>query len=143
MKTNKHLSLLLVREKESVRAQDFVTSFNYSPGTARSYLAHLGRQELLERTNVGHSLTAKGYARLQFFDTVGCGNPDCPRCQRKTGHLTCPTCGCRIAKEEVRLRPIWETVFFRREAGVYCSVCHGRVLTEEQAQMLHAKEDMR
>jgi hypothetical protein len=143
MKTNKHQSLLLVRERGNVRARDFVTCFNYSPGTARSYLAHLGRQGLLERMNAGHSLTEKGYARLQFFEVVGCRNPDCPQCQRKTGYLTCPTCGCQISKEKVWLRPVWETAFFRREAGVYCPVCHGQVLSEEQAQILQTQEDMR
>ena len=143
MKTNKHQSLLLIREKGSVRAQDFVTGFNYSPGTARSYLAHLGRQELLERTSAGHSLTEKGHARLHFFEVMGCGNPDCPRCQGKAGHVTCPTCRCRILKENVRLRPAWETVFFKREAGVYCPFCQGRVLTEQQAQVLQIREDMR
>jgi hypothetical protein len=143
MKTNKHQSLLLVREKGSVRAHHFVTSFNYSPGTARSYLAHLGRQDLLERTNAGHSLTEKGQTRLHFFEVMGCGNPDCPRCERKSGYLTCPTCGCRISKEKVWLRPTWETAFFKREAGVYCPFCQGQVLTEQQAKMIQIKEDMR
>ena len=143
MKTNKHQSLLLVRKKGSVRAQDFVTSFTYSPGTARSYLAYLGRQELLERTVAGYSLTEKGQARLHFFEVMGCGNPDCPRCQGKAGHVTCPTCRYQISKEKVRLRPAWETAFFKREAGVYCPFCQGQVFNEQQARVLEMKEDLR
>jgi DeoR/GlpR family transcriptional regulator of sugar metabolism len=87
MKTNKHQTLLLVKSKGGVQARDVVQAFNYTPGTARSYLAHLGRQDLLQRTEVGHTLTTKGENRLQFFEVAGCANPDCPRCQGKAGHL--------------------------------------------------------
>ena len=142
MKTNKHQTLLLVREKGSVRAQNLVTSFDYSPGTARSYLAYLGRQDLLQRTIAGHSLTEKGQARLHFFEVMGCGNPDCPRCQGKAGHVTCPTCRYRISKENVCLRPAWETAFFTREAGVYCPFCQGQVFNEQQATVLQIKGDI-
>lgn len=45
--------------------------FEYSAGTARSYLAHLVRQELLQRTESGHALTSKGEDRLQLFEVSG------------------------------------------------------------------------
>jgi predicted transcriptional regulator len=140
LKTTKHHTLLLVEEKGSVRARDLVTGFNYSPATARSYLAYLTRQALLHRTSAGHSLTEKGRARLQFFEVVGCMNPDCPRCEGKAGHFTCRTCGSRLLKEKARLRPAWETLWFRKEAGVFCRWCQGQILNESQARLLGVAE---
>ena len=67
MKTNKHQTLLLVKTKQAVRAKDLVQAFGYSAPTARSYLSHLKRQDLLERIMSGHVLTEKGRIRLQFF----------------------------------------------------------------------------
>jgi DeoR/GlpR family transcriptional regulator of sugar metabolism len=89
MKTNKHQTLLLVKEKGGVQARDVVHAFKYTPGTARSYLAHLGRQDLLQRTEAGHTLTTKGEDRLQFFEVAGCADLDCLRCQGKAGSFTC------------------------------------------------------
>ena len=90
MKTNKHQTLLLVKTKQAVRAKDLVQAFGYSAPTARSYLSHLKRQELLQRTSAGHALTEKGQTRLQFFDVSGCADAACPLCQRKTrfAHLS-------------------------------------------------------
>ena len=135
MKTNKHQTLLLVKGKGGVQARDVVQAFKYTPGTARSYLAHLGRQDLLQRTEAGHTLTMKGENRLQFFEVAGCADTACPRCQGKAGFYTCPTCGARLSKKQARLKPIWDTVFFKREAGVYCQVCQGQMFTEEQARL--------
>ena len=61
-----------MKAKQSGRAKDLVPAFGYSAPTARSYLSHLKRQELLERISAGHALTDKGRTRLQFFDVSGC-----------------------------------------------------------------------
>jgi hypothetical protein len=135
MKTNKHQTLLLVKQKGGVQARDVVHAFKYTPGTARSYLAHLGRQDLLQRTEAGHTLTTKGENRLQFFEVAGCADPVCPRCQGKAGFYTCPLCGEQLSKKYARLKPTWDTVFFKREAGVYCQICQGRMFTEAQARL--------
>ena len=74
MKTNKHQTLLLVKTRQAIRAKDLVQAFGYSAPTARSYLSHLKRQELLERISVGHVLTEKSRTRLQFFDVSGCAD---------------------------------------------------------------------
>lgn len=141
MKTNKHQTLLLVKAKGAAQARDVVQAFKYTPGTARSYLAHLGRQDLLQRTIEGHILTTKGKNRLQFFEVAGCANPDCPRCQGKAGSFTCPTCGCMVQKDNARLKASWETVFFKREAGVFCQVCQAQMFTEEQARLAGIREE--
>ena len=105
MKTNKHQTPLLVKAKQAVRAKDLVQAFGYSAPTARSYLSHLKRQELLERIISGHALTDKGRTRLQFFDVRGCTDPACPLCQRKTGSLTCPRCAYRMPNAHARILP--------------------------------------
>src|SRR5262249_9387294 len=117
MKTNKHQTLKLVKQRGSVHAKDLVNVFNYTAGTARSYLAHLGRQELLQRTEEGHALTSKGEDRLQFFEVSGCPDISCPHCHGKAGYYCCPTCGWKTPKERARLKPTWETAFFKRQAG--------------------------
>ncbi len=53
MKTNKHMTLSLVRDKESVRARDIVDQFDYAPYTARSYLSYLAKHGMIERTGTG------------------------------------------------------------------------------------------
>jgi DeoR/GlpR family transcriptional regulator of sugar metabolism len=74
MKTNKHQTLLLVSQRKAVRARDVVLAARYSADTARSYLSHLRRLGLLERTGSGYVLTEKGSDRLRFFEVSGCGN---------------------------------------------------------------------
>lgn len=135
MKTNKHITLLLVKEKGTIRAKDVTERFKYTPGTARSYLSHLGRQELVERFPDGYSLTQKGQERLRFFEVSGCGNPDCSFCESKSGFLTCPTCGWQQSRDKVRLRPVWDTPFFRREPGMYCSFCQQQILSEGEVNL--------
>jgi predicted methyltransferase len=105
MKTNKHQTLLLVQVKQAVRAKDLVQAFGYSAPTARSYLSHLKRQDLLERIVAGHALTEKGRTRLQFFDVGGCTDPVCPLCQPKTGCITCPLCTYQMPHTEARILP--------------------------------------
>lgn len=141
MKTNKHQTLLLVKGKGAAQARDVVRAFNYTPGTARSYLAHLGRQDLLQRTEAGHILTTKGENRLQFFEVAGCANPDCPRCQGKAGSFTCPTCGWKLQKDHARLKTSWKTAFFKREAGVFCQICKAQMFTEDQARLAGIREE--
>lgn len=136
MKTNKHKTLLLVKRKGTVRAKDVVEQFDYSSGTARSYLSHLGRQDLVVRSVEGYSLTSKGHDRLRYFEVSGCGNPDCSHCERKSGFITCPTCGWQQARDKVCLRPLWNTPFFRRQAGVYCTLCQNQILAAVDAQMI-------
>jgi hypothetical protein len=65
MKTNKHQTLLLVKARRST-GEGSGACFGYSAPTARSYLSHLKRQDLLERLSAGHVLTEKGRNRLNF-----------------------------------------------------------------------------
>ena len=61
MKTNKHQMLLFIDRNEKIRARDVVNQFDYSPGTARSYLSYLTRQGLLESYSLwGISFRKKG-----------------------------------------------------------------------------------
>ncbi len=138
MKTNKHQTLLLARNKEGVTSRDIVAEFDYSPGTARSYLSHLARQGVIEKSGMKYILSEKGDLRLRFFDTVGCGLSDCPLCQnKKAGHFTCPRCDYQLPKEEARILPEWDFFLGVRRAGVYCPDCEKLLFTEEQAQRLN------
>jgi len=136
MKTNKHQTLLLVKAKQAVRAKDLVFSFGYSAPTARSYLSHLKRQELLERISAGHALTEKGRTRLQFFEVNGCANADCLLCQRKTGYITCPRCTYQMPNTHARILPKQDFLVVVRHAGVYCPRCWKPLLSEAQAQLM-------
>lgn len=136
MKTNKHQTLLLVKTKQAVRARDLVHEFGYSAPTARSYLSHLKRQELLERLERGHALTDKGRTRLQFFDVSGCADAACPLCQCKTGALTCPRCEYQLSKQQARILPEQDFLVVVRHAGVYCPRCWKLILSEAQAQLM-------
>lgn len=64
MKTNKHQTLLLVKQLEAVRGRDLERHFGYSAGTARSYLSHLASQGLLGRAGSGYGLAQKGMERV-------------------------------------------------------------------------------
>jgi hypothetical protein len=136
MKTNKHQTLLLVKTKQAVRAKDLVHAFGYSAPTARSYLSHLKRQDLLDRIMSGHVLTEKGRTRLQFFDVGGCADPACPLCQRKTGLMTCPRCAYQMPHTEARILPTQDFFVMVRHAGVYCPRCWKSLLNETQAQLM-------
>ena len=136
MKTNKHHTLRLVQKQGMVRARDLVQQFAYSSATARSYLSYLSRQDLLARARAGHTLTAKGTARLQYFDVVGCPHPDCLLCKSKTGLLTCPRCGAEVAKQDARILPERNFLVVVRHAGVYCPWCLKLIFSESQALLL-------
>ncbi|MFI5224766.1 MAG: DeoR family transcriptional regulator [Nitrospirales bacterium] len=136
MKTNKHQTLLLVKDKQAVRAKHLVQAFGYSAPTARSYLSHLKRQELLQRSSAGHALTEKGRTRLQFFDVSGCMVVACPLCQRKTGSLTCPRCEYQLPNTHARILPKQDFLVVVRHAGVYCPRCWKPLLSEPQAQLM-------
>jgi len=136
VKTNKHQTLLLVKTKLAVRAKDLVEAFGYSAPTARSYLSHLKRQELLERKSAGHALTEKGRTRLQFFDVSGCTDVACPLCQRKTGSLTCPRCAYQMPNAQARILPKQDFLVVVRHAGVYCPRCWKPLFSEAQAQLM-------
>ena len=136
MKTNKHQTLLLVKARQAVRAKDLVRAFGYSAPTARSYLSHLKRQELLPRSSAGQVLTEKGQTRLQFFDLSGCADAACPSCQRKSGFLTCPRCVYQIPNRQARILPALDFVVVVRHAGVYCPRCWKPLLSETQAQLM-------
>jgi hypothetical protein len=136
MKTNKHQTLLLVKAKQAVRAKDLVQAFGYSAPTARSYLSHLKRQDLLQRIISGHVLTEKGRTRLQFFDLSGCTDPACPLCQRKTGSLTCPRCAYQMPHTHARILPKQDFLVVVRHAGVYCPRCWKSLLSETQAELM-------
>jgi hypothetical protein len=141
MKTNKHQTLQLVKTKEGVQARDLVEQFGYSPGTARSYLSYLGRQDLVQRLGTGYVLTEKGQSRMKFFDVTGCADPSCPLCQGKTGYFTCPRCKYRLPHKEARILPERDFVFALRHAGVYCPWCLKLILSELQAQLLSIPQE--
>ncbi|MEJ2323438.1 MAG: DeoR family transcriptional regulator [Nitrospirota bacterium] len=144
MKTNKHLTLLLMNKNEGVRSQDIVKQFDYSPGTARSYLSYLGRQGLLERTPRGYILTIKGKDRLQFFEVTGCGNPDCPLCEsKKAKYFTCPMCEYQLSKSKARISPEWDFLLGVRHAGVYCPLCQKLLFTEAHAQLIGIPKEVK
>ena len=84
----------------------------------------------------GHVLTAKGEHRLDYFEVAGCADPDCPRCQGKAGHFTCPRCGYLLPVLEARILPDKDFFIVRRHAGVYCPQCLKLLFAEEQARML-------
>ena len=135
MKTNKHKTLLLANKIQPLHARHLVEHFDYAPGTARSYLSHLRRQGLLERARGGYQLTKKGHQRIRYFDVFGCARPACPFCKGKSGHLTCPSCGFRISKQEARMTKEKDYFLVVRHAGVYCDRCSAVILDE-----LHARQ---
>ena len=141
MKTNKHKTLRLARKLRSLHSRDLVQRFDYSPGTARSYLSHLGRQGLLERVNSHYELTKKGHQRVRYFDIFGCTHRVCPLCQGKLGFLTCPDCENRVLKQKATLREDKDLFFVRRRAGVYCEECSAMILDEIQARQLGIPEE--
>ena len=136
MKTNKHQTLLLVKAKQAVRAKDLVQTFGYTAPTARSYLSHLKRQDLLARVNSGHVLTEKGLVRLQFFSLSGCPDSACPLCQRKIGVMTCPRCEYQMPYTQARILPTQDFLVVVRHAGVYCPRCWKPLLSDTQAQLM-------
>ncbi len=136
MKTNKHQTLLFVKSKSGIQARDLAEQVGYSPATARSYLSHLGRQDLVVRMGAGYVLTEKGKERLHFFDIAGCADPACPLCQGKAGHFLCPRCGCRIPQKDARILPEWDFLLGVRHAGVYCPRCFKPLFSEDQAQLI-------
>jgi hypothetical protein len=136
VKTNKHKTLQLIRKKGTAHSKDLVRQFGYSPGTARSYLSHLGRQGLLERTAGGYELTAKGMIRVRYFDVFGCARIACPLCKGKTGYLTCPSCGHRISKKDAKSSKEMDFLLVLRHAGVYCDRCATLIVDEAQAQLI-------
>jgi predicted transcriptional regulator len=137
MKTNKHQTLLLTRNKEAIRARDIVTQFSYSSGTARSYLSYLARHGLLERTVTGYVLTEKGKERLEYFEAVGCTSFDCPLCiEKKAGHYICQACGYEIPKKEARILPEKDGLFVKRLAGLFCPECDEMIFDEKKASLL-------
>jgi len=136
VKTNKHRTLLLIRNQGTVHSKDLVRHFGYSPGTARSYLSHLKRQNLLERTGGCYGLTEKGEKRVRYFDIFGCANIRCPLCKGKAGYLTCPTCGHGIPKKDASISKEKDYLLVVRHAGVYCPQCSLPILDEAQASQL-------
>ncbi len=142
MKTNKHLTLALVKDKESIRARDIVNQFDYSPGTARSYLSYLAKHGMLERTTRGYVLTQKGNERLQYFDALGCSSFDCPLCmEKKANHFICPDCGHEIPKKEARISPENENWFYKKSSGVYCPECDELIFDENKAELLGIQKE--
>jgi predicted transcriptional regulator len=136
IKTNKHHTLRLVQQRGTVRAHDLVQQCAYSPATARSYLSYLSRQDLLERTSMGYTLTSRGDERLRYFDVAGCPHPDCPLCERKSGSYICPRCGYAVAKQDARILLERDFLVVVRLAGVYCPLCLKLLFPESQALVL-------
>jgi hypothetical protein len=142
-KTNKHQTLLLTQKQGSIRANDLVQAFTYSPATARSYLSYLGRHELLTRGNSGYVLTEKGRERLEFFKTNGCGNYPCPLCtENSKSSLICPLCGYELEREMANLLPERDFLLVLRPAGVFCQRCLSLILTETQARLVGISEQI-
>jgi len=136
MKTNKHKTLLLAKKTQPLHARHLALHFDYAPGTARSYLSHLGRQGLLEQVRGGYGLTRKGHDRLRYFDIFGCARPGCPFCKGKSGYLTCSNCGHRMSKQGARIRKEKDFFLVLRHAGVYCDRCSALILDDTQARQL-------
>ena len=136
MKTNKHRTLVLAKKTQLLHARHLVLHFEYAPGTARSYLSHLGRQGLLERVRGGHRLTKKGHDRIRYFDIFGCGRPGCPFCKGKSGYLTCSKCGNRMSKQKARISKEKDYFLVLRHTGVYCDLCSALILDAAQAQQV-------
>jgi hypothetical protein len=142
MKTNKHQTLLLTKNNEAIRARDIVTHFDYSSGTARSYLSYLARHGLLERTVTGYILTEKGKERLEYFDATGCGSFDCPLCmEKKSNHYICLSCAYELPKKEAKILPEKDYLFAVRHAGVYCPECEELMFDEKQALLLGIRKE--
>ncbi len=142
MKTNKHLTLALVKDKESIRARDIVNQFDYSADTARSYLSYLAKHGMLERTTRGYVLSDKGSERLEYFDAMGCSSFDCPLCsEKKANHFICPDCGHEIPKKEARILPEEDFLFAVRHAGVYCPECEAHIFDENKALLLGIRKE--
>lgn len=139
MKTNKHRTLLLIRKRQAVHYRDLVEHFDYSPGTARSYLSYLGKQGLLERMGAGYRLSDKGQERLHFFDVFGCADIECPLCQGKIGYLTCPHCRHQMFKQKAKILKERDYFFAVRHPGVYCESCLKLIFNEAQARLLGIK----
>jgi predicted methyltransferase len=141
MKTNKHQTLLIVKKQRAVHSRDLVQHFDYSPGTARSYLSYLGRQGLLERMGASYGLSEKGQDRLHFFDVSGCADVTCPLCQGKKACLTCPSCGHQMEKRTARILKEKDFFFAVRHPGVYCDLCLKLIFNEAQARLLGIREE--
>lgn len=142
MKTNKHLTLTFINKKETVRGGDIANQFDYSPGTARSYLSHIARQGLIERGGAGYSITSKGRDRLEYFDISGCGNFDCPLCQKKkAGHITCPECGHQVPAKKARIKAARDYILWQWDAGVYCPKCEKLILSENKALLIGIEKE--
>ena len=141
MKTNKHKTLLLAKSQGTITSRDLVRKYEYSPGTARSYLSHLGRQGLLERLLGRYALTEKGRSRIRYFAIFGCRRPGCPLCQGKLGHLTCPKCEHRIPIGDAKILEKKDYILVVRQAGVYCSLCSALVLDEPQARRMGIRRE--
>jgi hypothetical protein len=136
MKTNKHKTLLLAKGQGTITWRDLMRRYEYSAGTARSYLSHLGRQGLLERANGTYALTEKGHSRIRYFAIFGCRRSGCPHCLGKLGHLTCPNCEYRIPRQQARIRKQKDYLLVLRPAGVYCEQCSAMILDEAQAKRM-------
>jgi hypothetical protein len=136
IKTNKHRTLVLAKKNQPLHARHLGMHFGYAPGTARSYLSHLGRQGLLEPVRGGYALTKKGHDRIRYFDIFGCSRPGCPYCKGKIGYVTCPSCGNRISKREARICKEKDFFLLVRHAGVYCDGCSALILDSVQARQL-------
>jgi hypothetical protein len=141
MKTNKHRTLLLAKNQRTLDSDDLVRKFDYSPGTARSYLSRLGRQGLLKREYRKYVLTAKGHSRIRYFVIFGCPRPTCPICKGKPGHLTCPDCEHRIPKEKAKILKQRDYLLVVRQTGVYCERCSAMILDEVHAKLIGIRSE--
>lgn len=140
-KTNKHQTLLLTQNRGSIRANDLVQAFTYSPATARSYLSYLRRNNLILRGSYGYVLTEKGKERLSFFKTNGCGNYPCLLCSEQSSSFVCPLCGYELSRQDVKLLPKRDFLIVLRPAGVFCPRCLSLILTETQAKLSGIREE--
>jgi len=136
MKTNKHRTLLLTKSQGTITSRDLTRKYEYSPGTARSYLSHLWRQGLLARDNGKYALTEKGHSRIRYFAIFGCRRQGCPLCLGKLGHLTCPNCEHRIPRKQAKIRKQQDYLLLVRPDGVYCERCSAMILDKAHAKRL-------
>jgi hypothetical protein len=84
----------------------------------------------------GYGLSQKARDRVHHFDVFGCVDAACSLRQEKAGYLTCPHCGRRRPRRDVRILKKKDFFFLVRHAGVYCDQCLKLIFNESQARLL-------
>ena len=108
--------------------------FDYSPGTARSYLSHLGRQGLLGRAGAVTRLRKKATAH-PLFRYLRLPRPGCPFA-KGDGAPNVPQLWISNIEQQAKIRKEKDYLLVVRQAGVYCDRCSALILDEIQARQI-------